>query len=156
MRLSTRSRGPASSRWPASMVRRSSTAATRATTACPTCSAAARRRRHEKPPKRSDRCRQRPMQTYRARRVLRTEPSGSSWPLLVETDAGIFYTKLKGAAQAPTSLVAETIVGGLADALALPVPARVLIELLPDVCIDDPRYELRRLVRASAGLNLGF
>jgi hypothetical protein len=96
------------------------------------------------------------MQTYRARRVLRTEPSGSSWPVLVETDAGVFYTKLKGAAQAPASLVAETIVGGLADALGLPVPARVLIELLPDVCIDDPRYELRRLVRASAGLNLGF
>lgn len=96
------------------------------------------------------------MQTYRARRVLRTEPSGSSWPVLVETDAGIFYTKLKGAAQAPASLVAEAIVGGLADALELLVPARVLIELLPDVCIDDPRYELRRLVRASAGLNLGF
>jgi hypothetical protein len=76
--------------------------------------------------------------------------------VLVETDAGIFYTKLKGAAQAPASLVAETIVGGLADALGLPVPARVLIELLPDVCVDDPRDELRRLVRASAGLNLGF
>jgi hypothetical protein len=76
--------------------------------------------------------------------------------VLVETDAGIFYTKLKGAAQAPTSLVAETIVGGLADALGLPVPARVVIELLPDVCVDDPRDELRRLVRASAGLNLGF
>lgn len=96
------------------------------------------------------------METYRARRVLRTEPSGSSWPVLVETDAGIFYTKLKGAAQAPASLVAETIVGGLADALGLPVPARVLVELPSDVCIDDPRYELRRLVRASAGLNLGF
>src|SRR5262245_2544355 len=96
------------------------------------------------------------MQTYRARRVLRTEPSGSSWPVLVETDAGIFYTKLKAAAQAPASLVAETIVGGLADALGLPVPARVLIELRPDVFIDDPRDELRRLVRASAGLNLGL
>jgi len=96
------------------------------------------------------------MQTYRARRVLRTEPSGSSWPVRVETDAGIFYTKLKAAAQAPASLVAETIVGGLADALELAVPARVLIEIPTDVFVDHLQDELRRLVRSSAGLNLGF
>lgn len=96
------------------------------------------------------------METYRARRVLRTEPSGSSWPVRVETDAGIFYTKLKGAAQAPASLVAETIVGGLADALGLPVPARVLIEIASDLSVDNLHEELRRLVRASVGLNLGF
>jgi hypothetical protein len=74
----------------------------------------------------------------------------------VETDAGIFYTKLKGAAQAPASLVAETIVGSLADTLELPVPARVLIEIPTDVFVDNLQEELRRLVRASAGLNLGF
>lgn len=96
------------------------------------------------------------MQTYRARRVLRTEPAGSSWPVLVETDAGVFYAKLRGAAQAPTSLIAETVVGGLADALGLAVPARVLIDIRSDVSIDDPHQELRRLVRASVGLNLGF
>lgn len=96
------------------------------------------------------------MQVYPARRVLRSERAGSSWPVLVETDAGIFYTKLRGAAQAPASLVAEIVVGGLADALELPVPARVLIEIRSDVCIDDPHQELRRLVRASVGMNLGF
>ena len=76
--------------------------------------------------------------------------------MLVETDAGIFYTKLRGAAQAPASLVAEVIVGGLADALGLPVPARVLIEIASDISVDNLHEELRRLVRASAGLNLGF
>lgn len=96
------------------------------------------------------------MQTYRARRVLRTEPSGSSWPVRVETDAGVFYTKLRGAAQAPASLVAEVVVGGLADALGLPVPARVLIEIAPDLSVDNLQEELRRLIRASAGRNLGF
>ncbi len=96
------------------------------------------------------------MQVYAARRVLRSDRAGSSWPVLVETDAGIFYTKLRGAAQAPASLVAEIVVGGLADALELPVPARVLIEIRSDVCIDDPHQELRRLVRASVGMNLGF
>ena len=96
------------------------------------------------------------MQVYAARRVLRADRAGSSWPVLVETDAGIFYAKLRGAAQAPASLVAEIVVGGLADALELPVPARVLIEIRADVCIDDPHQELRRLVRASVGMNLGF
>jgi hypothetical protein len=96
------------------------------------------------------------MQVYRARRVLRPDRAGSSWPVLVETDAGIFYAKLRGAAQAPASLVAEVVVGGLADALDLPVPARVLIEITSDVCIDEPHQELRRLLRASVGLNLGF
>ena len=43
--------------------------------------------------------------------------------MLVETDAGVFYAKLQGDAQAPASLVAGIIVGGLADALGLPVPA---------------------------------
>lgn len=96
------------------------------------------------------------MQVYAARRVLRPDRAGSSWPVLVETDAGIFYAKLRGAAQAPASLVSEIVVGGLADALELPVPARVLIEIRADVCIDDPHQELRRLVRASVGMNVGF
>jgi len=96
------------------------------------------------------------MQVYAARRVLRSDRAGSSWPVLVETDAGIFYTKLRSAAQAPASLVAEIVVGGLADALELPVPARVLIEIRADVCIDDPHQELRRLVRSSVGMNVGF
>ena len=51
------------------------------------------------------------MQTYRARRVLRADRRGSSWPVVVDTDAGLFYTKLRGAAQAPATLVAEIIVG---------------------------------------------
>jgi hypothetical protein len=96
------------------------------------------------------------MEVYPARRVLRSDRAGSSWPVLVETGAGVFYTKLRGAAQAPASLVAEIVVGGLADALELPVPARVLIEIPSNVCIDDPHQELRQLVRSSVGLNLGF
>ena len=67
------------------------------------------------------------METYRALRILHAARSGSSWPVLIETDAGVFHTKLRGAAQAPASLVAEIIVGALADALELSVPARVLM-----------------------------
>ena len=95
-------------------------------------------------------------QTYRARRVLRADRRGSSWPLLIDTDAGVFYTKLRGAAQAPASLVAEIIVGSLADALGLCVPARVLIEIPDKLVVDDPHEELAQLIQQSVGLNLGF
>jgi hypothetical protein len=96
------------------------------------------------------------MQTYRARRVLRADRCGSSWPLMVDTEAGVFYTKLRGAAQAPASLVAEIIVGSLADALGLWVPARVLIEIQDRLAVDDLHEELAQLIRQSVGLNLGF
>ncbi len=96
------------------------------------------------------------METYTARRVLRADHGGSSWPVLIDTDAGVFYTKLRGAAQAPASLVAEIIVGELADALGLAVPARVLIDIPANIPADDPHWELAHLLRRSAGRNLGF
>jgi hypothetical protein len=76
--------------------------------------------------------------------------------MLIDTDAGVFYTKLRGAAQAPASLVAEIIVGALADALGLSVPARVLIDIPPDLPVDDPHQELGDLLHRSVGRNLGF
>ena len=76
--------------------------------------------------------------------------------MLIDTDAGVFYTKLRGAAQAPSSLVAEVIVGVLADALGLAVPARVLIDMPAEIAVDDPHWELAQLVRWSTGRNLGF
>lgn len=96
------------------------------------------------------------MQTYRAWRVLRADRGGSSWPVLIDTEAGVFYTKLRGAAQAPATLVAEIIVGRLADALGLSVPARVLIDVPADLPNDDPHQELAQLIRFSVGRNLGF
>jgi HipA-like protein len=93
---------------------------------------------------------------YRAWRVLRADRRGSSWPVLVQTEAGVFHTKLRGAAQAPASLVAEIIVGGLADAIGLRVPARVLIEIAPELRSDDRNDELAQLLTASVGRNLGF
>ena len=88
--------------------------------------------------------------------MLRADRSGSSWPVTVETDAGVFYTKLRGAAQGPASLVAEIVVGALADALGLCVPTRVLIDIPPGIPIDDPHQELAQLLRVSIGRNLGF
>jgi hypothetical protein len=75
---------------------------------------------------------------------------------LIDTEGGVFYTKLRGAAQAPASLVAEIVVGELADRLSLSVPGRVLIDVPADLQSDDPHQELAQLLRFSVGLNLGF
>jgi HipA-like kinase len=96
------------------------------------------------------------MQTYRARRVLRADRRGSSWPVILDTEAGPFYTKLRGAAQGPATLVAEIVVGELADAVGLSVPARVLIDIPPGLPSDDRNDELADLLRASSGRSLGF
>lgn len=96
------------------------------------------------------------MFSLRAQRVLRAERRGSSWPVLVETEAGLFFTKLRGAAQGPATLVAEIIVAEIAERLELNVPCRALITFTADTPSDDRDGELADLLNASRGLNLGF
>jgi hypothetical protein len=89
-------------------------------------------------------------------RVLARLQYGSSSPVVVETDAGRFVAKLRGAAQGPSALVAEVVVAGLAERLGLPVPERVLLTLEAKVATDDRNDELADLLAASVGQNLGF
>jgi hypothetical protein len=89
-------------------------------------------------------------------RVLRRERRGSSLPVLVATDEGPLFVKLHGASQGVLPLVAEIIVGALAEAIGLSTPARRLVRLPAAVPSDDINDELRDLLDASAGLNLGF
>jgi hypothetical protein len=84
------------------------------------------------------------------------ERHGSSWPVLARTDAGDFLTKLRGAAQGVLPLIAEIIVGELATALGLPVPARAIVSLDEDTPSEDRRDELLDLLARSRGMNLGF
>src|SRR5690348_10957196 len=96
------------------------------------------------------------MQAVDGRRVLAAERRGSSWPVLVDTEAGVLFTKLRGAAQGPGALVAEVIVAELAESLGLSVPARTLVKFASNIESADQNDELRDLLRASEGLNLGF
>jgi HipA-like kinase len=96
------------------------------------------------------------MQTVEAQRVIATYRAGSSWPVLVETSRGVRFTKLRGAGQGTGALVAEIIVSALCDALGLNTPARSLVQLPRDVESADRNDELRWLLDASEGLNLGF
>ena len=95
------------------------------------------------------------MQTLRAERVLSTL-RGSSWPVLVEAGPQKVVVKLRGTAEGLRPLVAELVVGALADALGLPTPARCLVELAPGLPSSDPHEELRDLLERSHGTNLGL
>ena len=76
--------------------------------------------------------------------------------MLVETSDGVRFTKLRGAGQGTGALVAEIIVGALCDALGLNTPARSLVRIPRGVESTDRNDELRWLLDASEGLNLGF
>ncbi|MDQ8161161.1 MAG: hypothetical protein P3C10_01115 [Gemmatimonadota bacterium] len=89
-------------------------------------------------------------------RVLRRERRGSSLPVIVDSPSGAWFTKLHGASQGVAPLIAEVIVAELAEAIGLSVPPRVLVTLPAAVPSDDINDELRDLLDASAGLNLGF
>lgn len=91
-----------------------------------------------------------------ARRVLRGDRRGSSWPVVVDTEYGAYMTKLRGAAQGVSALAAEVIVGEIAEAIGLRVPERCVVQLPVGIACDDPNDELRDLLDRSAGDNIGF
>jgi hypothetical protein len=93
---------------------------------------------------------------FPVRRVVARIRDGSSLPIIADTPGGRFVTKLRGAAQGPSALVAEVIVAELATRLGLPVPERALIELERPIQTDDRNDELADLLEASVGQNLGF
>jgi hypothetical protein len=95
------------------------------------------------------------LRRVRAARVLSTF-RGSSWPVLALADGQKLVVKLRGSAEGTLPLVAEVVVGALADALGLSTPERCLVDLPSDIATDDPHEELRDLLAKSVGLNLGF
>src|SRR5262249_1068269 len=90
-----------------------------------------------------------------ARRVLSADLRGSSWPVLVETDDGVLFTKLRGAGQGTPPLIAEIVVASLAEAIGLHVPMRRLPSIDPAPQPPNPPHHLA-LRAASVGPNLGF
>ena len=82
---------------------------------------------------------------------------GGSLPGLVEADDdGLYVLKFHGAGQGPLALVAELVAGEIGRALGLPVPEIVFAELDAALGRNEPDYEVRSLLRASAGLNLAL
>jgi hypothetical protein len=94
--------------------------------------------------------------TFTALRYLQPLREGGSLPAVVDTDGGLFVVKFRGAGQGVKALVAELIVGALAAALELPAPALALIDVPEPFGRSEPDPEIRDLLRASHGINIGM
>lgn len=82
---------------------------------------------------------------------------GGSLPAIVEgDDLGSYVLKFRAAGQGARALVAELICAGLAQALGLPLPEPVLLELDPALARTEPDPEIQALLRDSGGLNFGL
>ncbi|MEU6221176.1 HipA family kinase [Streptomyces sp. NPDC047022] len=92
-----------------------------------------------------------------ATRYIAPLRSGGSVPGIVEADdLGTYVIKFTGSAQGVKALVAEVIVGELARGLGLRVPELVLAQFDPALAAHEPHQEVRDLLDASPGLNLGM
>ena len=82
---------------------------------------------------------------------------GGSLPAVVEADDGATYVvKFRGAGQGTLALIAELIGGELARAAGLAVPRLALIELDAGIGQNESHDEIRDLLLASVGTNLGL
>ena len=97
-----------------------------------------------------------PLATFTALRYLQPLREGGSLPAVVDTDGGLFVVKFRGAGQGAKALIAELIVGTLAMALDLPAPEVALIDVPEPFGRSEPDPEIRELLRASHGTNIGL
>jgi hypothetical protein len=98
-----------------------------------------------------------PLRTVCATRYVTPLREGGSLPAIVEaSDSGMYVLKFRGAGQGPLALVAELIAGEIGRALGLKVPELVLVEVDPALGRNEEDPEIRDLLRASVGLNLGL
>ena len=76
--------------------------------------------------------------------------------MLIDSGAERLVTKLRANAHGTAPLVAEIVVGALADALGIATPRRYLVEIDSTLESLDPHAELLELLSRSHGLNLGL
>lgn len=97
------------------------------------------------------------IRTVTASRYVIPLREGGSLPAVVEADDGALYVmKFVGAGQGPKALVAELIAGEIGRALGLNVPELVIMHMSPLLGRNENDEEIRDLLRASVGLNLGM
>ena len=98
-----------------------------------------------------------PIQRHSAVRYVQPLREGGSLPAVVDTeDNGLFVVKFRGAGQGARVLIAELIVGGLAQRLGLPMPELALIEISSRFGRSEPDPEIQELLRRSHGTNVGM
>lgn len=97
------------------------------------------------------------IRTVAATKYITPLREGGSLPAIVEADDGQLYVmKFVGAGQGPKALIAELVAGEIGRMLGLRVPEIVFIELDQALGPSEPDAEIRDLLKASVGLNLGL
>jgi hypothetical protein len=97
------------------------------------------------------------LQTVRATRYVTPLREGGSLPAIIEADnLGFYVLKFRGSGQGLLALAAELIAGEIGRALDLNVPELVFVEVDAAFGRNEPDPEIRDLLRASVGLNLGL
>jgi hypothetical protein len=97
------------------------------------------------------------LRTAHATRYVLPLREGGSLPAIIEADdLGLYVAKFRGAGQGVLALTAEIIAGEIGRALGLRVPEIILIEIDAALSRNEPDYEIRQLLKASAGLNLAL
>jgi hypothetical protein len=93
---------------------------------------------------------------HQALRYVQPLREGGSLPAVVDTEGGLFVVKFRGAGQGPKALIAEIIVGSLAQRIGLPVPELVTVEIDESFGRTEPDPEIQEILRASHGINVGM
>lgn len=97
------------------------------------------------------------LRTVVATRYVMPLREGGSLPAIVEADDdGMYVMKFRGAGQGAKALIAELVAGEIGRTIGLPVPEIVFMELNPLLGRSEPDFEIRNLIKASAGLNLAL
>lgn len=97
------------------------------------------------------------LRTVQATRYVLPLREGGSLPAIVEADdLGLYVVKFRGAGQGILALIAELVAGEIGRALGLRVPEIVFAEIDPALGRNEPDYEIRQLLKSSAGLNLAL
>ncbi len=97
------------------------------------------------------------MRSLKVTRYVQPLREGGSLPAIVEADdEGLYVMKFVGAGQGRKALIAEVIAGELARALRLPMPTQALLDLDAKFGLNEPHDEIRDLLNASVGTNLGI
>jgi hypothetical protein len=81
---------------------------------------------------------------------------GGSLPAVVDTEAGSFVVKFRGAGQGAKALVAELLAAELALALGLAVPTPAVVTLEDGFGVGEPDPEIQDILRGSVGANFGL
>jgi hypothetical protein len=97
------------------------------------------------------------LRTVQATRYVLPLREGGSLPAIVEADdLGLYVVKFRGAGQGVLALIAELIAGEIGRVIGLRVPEIVFVEIDPALGRNEPDYEIRQLLKSSAGLNLAL